>query len=226
MRFISFSLDILQGSAQPYHLHSLAAKEREHLSSSSYFSSRRCPSIPFDGEELWFSVKRITPKAPSGLCKSFLKKRSGEGEEVGPPSILPPSLLLVIKKFWKKRHQNEEMACRDRNPGHPPHRRVFCPYFYAVKFIQPRLQKAMGPGFTLEEIRLKTTYLSARGVQYEDPRSKERLFRLRKYGSILLSLSLEKIFTHKELTVNRPYFFFYRPEKGTWSVPGDAEKRG
>ena len=35
--------------------------------------------------------------------------------------------------------------------------------FYAVKFIQPYLQKVMGPGFTLEKTKLRTTYLSAPG---------------------------------------------------------------
>jgi hypothetical protein len=83
--------------------------------------------------------------------------------------------------------------------------------FYAVKFIQPRLQPVMGAGFTLEGIKLKTTYLSARGIQYEDPRSKQRFFQveeLRIYPS-LLSL-LKKSLHIKELTVLRPSFFFYR----------------
>jgi hypothetical protein len=101
--------------------------------------------------------------------------------------------------------------------------------FYAVKFIQPRLQTAMGPGFTLEEIRLKTTYLSARGVQYEDPRSKERFFQaeeIRIYPS-LLSL-LKKSLLIRELTVLRPSFFFYRSREGQmvgpWVAPGEASE--
>ncbi|OGP90284.1 MAG: hypothetical protein A2157_06985 [Deltaproteobacteria bacterium RBG_16_47_11] len=87
--------------------------------------------------------------------------------------------------------------------------------FYAVKLIQPRLQTVMGPGFTLEEIKLKTTYLSARGIQYEDPRSKQRFFQaeeIRIYPSIL---SLLKNSLHiKEFTVLRPSFFFYRSREG------------
>ena len=35
--------------------------------------------------------------------------------------------------------------------------------FYAVKLIEPHLQKAMGHGFTLEEIKPRITYLSAKG---------------------------------------------------------------
>lgn len=103
--------------------------------------------------------------------------------------------------------------------------------FYAVKFIQPPLQKAMGPGFTLKEIRPKTTYLSARGVQYEDPRSKERFFRaeeIRVYPS-LLSL-LRKSVLIREVTMLRPSFFFYRSREGhmvgPWVTPekGDEKK--
>ncbi len=87
--------------------------------------------------------------------------------------------------------------------------------FYAVKFIEPRLQTVMGPGLTLEEIELKTTYLSVKGVQYEDPRSKQRFFQaeeIRIYPSLL---SLLKNSLHiKEFTLLRPSFFFYRSREG------------
>ena len=92
--------------------------------------------------------------------------------------------------------------------------------FYAVKLIQPRLQKVMGPGFTVEEIRLKATHLSARGIQYEDPQSKQRFFRveeIRIYPS-LLSL-LKKSIPLKELTVLQPSFFFYRSREGRMVGP-------
>jgi hypothetical protein len=99
--------------------------------------------------------------------------------------------------------------------------------FYAVKFIQPHLQTAMGPGFTLEEIRLKTTYLSARGIQYEDPRSKERFFQakeVRIYPS-LLSL-FKKSLLIKELTVLQPSFFFYRFREGQMVGPWVTQGKG
>jgi Domain of Unknown Function (DUF748) len=99
--------------------------------------------------------------------------------------------------------------------------------FYAVKFIQPRLQKGMGPGFTLEGIALKTTYLSARGVQYEDPRSKERFFQaeeIRIYPSLLSLLKQSLII--KELTVLRPSFFFYRSREGFMVGPWVTPKKG
>ena len=98
--------------------------------------------------------------------------------------------------------------------------------FYAVKLIQPRLQKVMGPGFTLEEIKLKTTYLSARGIQYEDPHSNQRFFQveeIRIYPS-LVSL-LKKSLHIKELTVLRPSFFFYRSREGRMVGPWVTTKK-
>jgi hypothetical protein len=98
--------------------------------------------------------------------------------------------------------------------------------FYAVKFIQPRLQTVMGADFTLEGIELKTTYLSARGIQYEDPRSKQKFFQveeIRIYPS-LLSL-LEKSLHIKELTVLRPSFFFYRSREGRMVGPWVTTKK-
>jgi hypothetical protein len=92
--------------------------------------------------------------------------------------------------------------------------------FYAVKLVQPRLQKVMGPGLTLEEIRLRTTYLSARGIQYEDPHSKQRFFQaeeIRVYPS-LLSL-LEDSLHIKEVTVFQPSFFLYRSREGQLAGP-------
>ncbi len=87
--------------------------------------------------------------------------------------------------------------------------------FYAVKFIQPRLQKVIGPGFTLSEVKLKATYLSARGVQYEDPHSRQRFLQIeemRIYPSLLSFL--KKSLHIKRLTILQPSFFFYRSREG------------
>ena len=83
--------------------------------------------------------------------------------------------------------------------------------FYAVKFLEPRLQKVMGHGFTLEETKPRITYLSARGIRYEDPDSKQRFLQIeeiRVYPS-LLSL-FERSLHLKELAILQPSFFFYR----------------
>jgi len=92
--------------------------------------------------------------------------------------------------------------------------------YYAVKLIQPRLQKAMGPGFTLEDVRFKATCLSARGIQYEDPHLKQRFLRveeMRIYPS-LFSL-LKKSLHIREVAILQPSFFFYRSREGRIAGP-------
>jgi hypothetical protein len=87
--------------------------------------------------------------------------------------------------------------------------------FYAVKLIQPRLQKAMGPGFTLEEVRFKATCLSAKGIQYEDPHLKQRFLRIEEMRIYPSLLSLLKKSLHiKEFAILQPSFFFYRSREG------------
>ena len=82
---------------------------------------------------------------------------------------------------------------------------------YAIKLIAPKLQKEMGPGFTLVGVELKTTYLSVRGIQYEDPDSKQRFLHIEevKIYPSLLSL-LKKSLTVKKITILQASFFFYR----------------
>jgi len=98
--------------------------------------------------------------------------------------------------------------------------------FSAVKFIQPRLQKGMGPGLTLAEMKLKTTYLSARGIQYEDPDSKQRFFQIEEVRIYPSLLSLLKKSLHiKEITIVQPSFFFYRSREGVVVGPGVMMKK-
>jgi len=87
--------------------------------------------------------------------------------------------------------------------------------FYAVKFIQPYIQKAAGSGLTLAETKVRPTHLSVRGIQYEDPRSKQRFFKVdevRIYPSLfsLLTRSLRI----REITILEPSFFLYRSREG------------
>ena len=92
--------------------------------------------------------------------------------------------------------------------------------FYAVKFIQPQLQKVMGPGLTLAEIKVKPTYLSARGIRYEDPHSKQKFLQIeevRIYPS-LFSL-LKKSLRIREFKLLQPSFFFYRSREGVFVGP-------
>jgi hypothetical protein len=93
--------------------------------------------------------------------------------------------------------------------------------FYAVKLIQPRLQKVMGPGLTVAEIKMRLTCVAAKGIQYEDPRSKQKFFQIeevRIYPS-LLSL-LKKSVQIREIAIIQPSISFCRSREegiaGPW----------
>ena len=88
--------------------------------------------------------------------------------------------------------------------------------FYAVKFIQAYVQKAMVHGLTFSETKIGNTHLSLTGIQYEDPHLNQRFFiadEVRIYPS-LLSL-LTKSLRIKEITILKPSFFFYRSREGS-----------
>ena len=92
--------------------------------------------------------------------------------------------------------------------------------FYAVKLIQARLQKMVGPGFIVAQIKIKPTHLSTKGIQYEDLHSKQRFFQIeevRIYPN-LLSL-LRGSLRIKEITILRPSFFFHRSREGVFDGP-------
>ncbi len=98
--------------------------------------------------------------------------------------------------------------------------------YYAVKLIQPRLEKVMGPGLMLEEVKLRITYLSLRGIQYEAPGSKQRFLQIeeiRVYPS--LRSFWERSLHLKELTILQPSFFFYRSRQGRMVGPWVTTKK-
>jgi hypothetical protein len=99
--------------------------------------------------------------------------------------------------------------------------------FYAVKFIQVRLQKVVGPGFTVSEINAKSTYLSAKGIRYEDPHSKQKFFQIeemRIYPDI--SSYLKGTLGIRELTIRQPSFYFYRSREGAFVQPWVGMEKG
>jgi len=98
--------------------------------------------------------------------------------------------------------------------------------FYAAKLIQPHLQKILGPGLTLAEIELKATYLSAKGIQYEDPLSRQRFLQIEELRIYPSLLSLFKKSLHiKEFTMIRPSFFTYRSREGVLLGPWVSEEK-
>ncbi len=99
--------------------------------------------------------------------------------------------------------------------------------FTTVKFMQPYLQKALGPGFTLNEIKANLTYLSARGVQYEDPDLKQRFLRIEEVRFYPHLFSLLKRSLHiKKLAILQPSFFFFRSQDGEFIGPWVVMRRG
>jgi len=92
--------------------------------------------------------------------------------------------------------------------------------FYAVKFVQAQLQKVVGPGFTMAEIKIKPTHLSAKGIQYQDPLSQKRIFlieEMRVYPA--LSSLLKRTLSIRECMILQPSFFFYRSREGSFIGP-------
>ncbi len=87
--------------------------------------------------------------------------------------------------------------------------------FYALKFIQPYVQKVMGSGFTLAQTQIRTTHLSVMGIQFEDPHSRRRFL---KVNEVRIYPSLSSLLTRslriKEITILEPSFFFYRSREG------------
>jgi hypothetical protein len=101
--------------------------------------------------------------------------------------------------------------------------------FYAVKFIQTQLQKMVGPGFTISEIKVNPSYLSAKGIRYEDPLSNQRIFQIvemRIYPD--LPSFLKGTMRIREWKVLQPSFFFYRSREGSfigpWTTLEEKEK--
>ncbi len=101
--------------------------------------------------------------------------------------------------------------------------------YYAVKFIQARLQKVIGAGLTIAEIKIKPTYLSVNGIRYEDPFSKRKILLIEEmkiYPSLLSFL--KGILSIRECVILRPSFFFYRSREGNligpWTTPEKKEK--
>ncbi|MCJ7705264.1 MAG: hypothetical protein MUO28_06960, partial [Desulfobacterales bacterium] len=103
--------------------------------------------------------------------------------------------------------------------------------FYAVKFIQAQVQKAIGPGFTIAEIKVKVTHLSINGIRFEDPRTKQNFLQIeemRIYPD--LPSFLKKRLQIRELMILKPSFFFDRTREGVfvgpWAFIKKEEKSG
>lgn len=92
--------------------------------------------------------------------------------------------------------------------------------FYAVKFVENRIQKAMGPGLTIAQIKARMTHLSIHEVRFDSPDTKQKFLQIeeiRIYPD--LSGFLKRRFQIRELAVLKPSFFFYRTQEGVFIGP-------
>jgi len=100
--------------------------------------------------------------------------------------------------------------------------------FYAVKFIKAKFQNVREPGLTVAEIKIKPTYLSAKGIEYRDPHSKRRIFQIEEmsiYPEIFSSL--KGSLRIREWAIRQPSFFFSRSREGVFVDPWmGKEKEG
>ena len=88
------------------------------------------------------------------------------------------------------------------------------------RFIRTRIEQAMRPGLRIGGINVKPTHLSLKGIQYEDPTSKKRLFQIeeiRIYPSLLSVLG--GTVQIRKCTLLRPSFFLYRSREGVFIGP-------
>lgn len=92
--------------------------------------------------------------------------------------------------------------------------------YYATKMIQTQVHKAVGPGLTIEQIKVNLTSLSLMGIHFEEPEGRHKLFQIeevRIYPALLSLLGNEVRI--RACTVLKPSFFFYRTKEGNWIGP-------
>lgn len=92
--------------------------------------------------------------------------------------------------------------------------------FYAVKFIQAQIRKAVGPGFTIARIQAGATHLSMHGIRFEDPVTKQKFLEMEGASIYPDPRSFLKRSVHvRELVIFEPSFFFYRTQEGGFAGP-------
>jgi hypothetical protein len=94
--------------------------------------------------------------------------------------------------------------------------------YNGCRLIRTRLEQTMRPGLRVGKINVKPTHLSLKGIQYEDPISKKRLFQIEEmkiYPSLLSVLGGERNVQIRRCMILKPSFFFYRSREGGFIGP-------
>jgi hypothetical protein len=92
--------------------------------------------------------------------------------------------------------------------------------YHAIKFLKARIEKVTGPGLTVSGIRTHPTYLSIRGIRYQEPQSKRKLLEIeevRIYPDFLSSMKGSPGI--RECSIHNPSFFFFRTREGDYTGP-------
>lgn len=92
--------------------------------------------------------------------------------------------------------------------------------YYATKMIQTQVHKMIGPGLTIEQIKVNIASLSLKGIHFEEPEGRHNLFKIEEVRIYPALLSfLKNGLRLRACTVLKPSFFFYRTREGDWIGP-------
>ncbi len=98
----------------------------------------------------------------------------------------------------------------------------------AENAIRTNLQKSMGPGFSIETIRLKLSSFSGLNATYVDPKSNGKLFHIDEVNVYpVISSLFKKTIIITKIEINKPDIYIYKTSKGKvigpW-VPSEGVK--
>ena len=98
--------------------------------------------------------------------------------------------------------------------------------FYGSRFVDAELRKAIGPGITVSQVKIKLTHLSVKGIGYEDPHLKKKSLQIeevRVYPALFAAL--KGVLRIRELVLLRPAFFLFRSREGAITGPLPVRKK-
>ncbi len=99
--------------------------------------------------------------------------------------------------------------------------------FYVVKWSQGLLQKAIGPGWTISQVKTKMTHFSIHGLRFEDPHTKQKYLEVGEVNVYPAPFSfLRRRLQIKDLVFIKPSLFFYRTREGDLIGPWVSVIRG
>ncbi len=92
--------------------------------------------------------------------------------------------------------------------------------FYAIRFIESQVQKGMGPGLSIAQVRSGLNHLTIVGIQWRDPKTEQIFLQIEKVKIYPDVLSFAKrSVSIRELTLFAPSFFFSRTREGEFTGP-------